>query len=406
MPDSRCSRGSLVALVLEQQVVALALQERLDRPGEHAPACRAARTCNGPRVSSTAISRLDRLAHRADVEMERVARPSATSTSAAPPGICPASWSILPAIRRRASSRPSLCGKSTLIGRCIAPRCGRARCFSMAARVLMRAMMRLPAPAACCSPRPARAQAVQSGGRLCHRRAGRARLSRLGHVRALSLDLRPRVQRLSHRQRRRRGRADLAIAAHRDRLAALQQPAVRGAADHRLAQYRRRAALHRRLHRAGDRPGRAGLGLSQPLSQRLRRAARRTSTHLTAGAVDMVPLRPITREALMLALCRIQLDKGSWNSIGLGFYKGLRFHIDSKKAREWGTAGPRGGYGCPAVLAERRHCRIARRRRSRHRRTARARSARAGRSDENPCVVRLTHHILGNRGVRPWISRN
>ncbi|HEV2043629.1 MAG TPA: hypothetical protein VGR05_03010, partial [Sphingomicrobium sp.] len=63
----------------------------------------------------------------------------------------------------------------------------------------------------------------------------------------------------------------------------------------------------------------------------------RTSTHLTAGGVDMVPLRPISREALMLALCRIQLDKGSWNAIGLGFYKGLRFHIDSKKAREWGT---------------------------------------------------------------------
>lgn len=78
----------------------------------------------------------------------------------------------------------------------------------------------------------------------------------------------------------------------------------------------------------------------------------RTSTHLTAGAVDMVPLRPISREALMLALCRIQLDKGGWNSIGLGFYKGLRFHIDSKKAREWGTSGMRGGYGCPAVLAE------------------------------------------------------
>ena len=78
----------------------------------------------------------------------------------------------------------------------------------------------------------------------------------------------------------------------------------------------------------------------------------KTSTHLTAGAIDMVPLRPITREALMLALCRIQLDKGSWNSIGLGFYKGLRFHIDSKKAREWGTAGARGGYGCAAVLAE------------------------------------------------------
>lgn len=78
----------------------------------------------------------------------------------------------------------------------------------------------------------------------------------------------------------------------------------------------------------------------------------RTSTHLTAGAIDMVPLRPVTREALMSVLCRIQVDKGSWNAIGLGFYKGLRFHIDSKKYREWGAAGLRGGYGCGAVVAE------------------------------------------------------
>ena len=78
----------------------------------------------------------------------------------------------------------------------------------------------------------------------------------------------------------------------------------------------------------------------------------RTSTHLTAGAIDMVPLRAISREALMVTLCRIQRDKGSWNMIGLGFYKGLRFHIDSKKAREWGAAGAHGGYGCAAVLAE------------------------------------------------------
>ena len=76
------------------------------------------------------------------------------------------------------------------------------------------------------------------------------------------------------------------------------------------------------------------------------------STHRTAGAMDLVPLRPINRESLMVALCRIQVGKGSWNAIGLGFYKGLRFHIDSKKYREWGAAGLRGGYGCGAVIAE------------------------------------------------------
>jgi hypothetical protein len=76
------------------------------------------------------------------------------------------------------------------------------------------------------------------------------------------------------------------------------------------------------------------------------------STHRTMGAIDMVPLRPTTREALMSSLCRIHVGSGSWNSIGLGFYRGLRFHIDAKKFREWGTAGAAGGWGCTAVLAE------------------------------------------------------
>lgn len=77
-----------------------------------------------------------------------------------------------------------------------------------------------------------------------------------------------------------------------------------------------------------------------------------TSTHLTGGAIDMVPLKPVTREQLMETLCRIELADGEWNNIGLGFYKGVRFHIDARKAREWGTAGRAGGWGCKAVLAE------------------------------------------------------
>ncbi|HET9355319.1 MAG TPA: hypothetical protein VFO42_04050 [Sphingomicrobium sp.] len=77
-----------------------------------------------------------------------------------------------------------------------------------------------------------------------------------------------------------------------------------------------------------------------------------TSTHLTGGGIDMVPMRIVPREALMISLCRIQLDKGWWNGIGLGFYKGLRFHIDARKTREWGTAGAAGGYGCEAVMRE------------------------------------------------------
>mgnify|MGYP003296097299 CR=1 FL=1 len=76
-----------------------------------------------------------------------------------------------------------------------------------------------------------------------------------------------------------------------------------------------------------------------------------TSTHREMGAVDIVPLRPITREALMVQLCAIHTAHPDSNN-GLGFYKGLRFHIDARKYREWGTSGARGGYGCNAVLAE------------------------------------------------------
>ena len=76
------------------------------------------------------------------------------------------------------------------------------------------------------------------------------------------------------------------------------------------------------------------------------------STHKTMGAVDMVPLTPTSRETLMTKLCALHQASGERNVIGLGLYKGLRFHIDAKKFREWGMAGAKGGYGCLAVLAE------------------------------------------------------
>lgn len=76
------------------------------------------------------------------------------------------------------------------------------------------------------------------------------------------------------------------------------------------------------------------------------------STHKLMGAVDMVPLRPITREALMTRLCQIHQQSGERFWVGLGLYKGIRFHIDAKKYREWGMSGTKGGFGCAAVLAE------------------------------------------------------
>jgi hypothetical protein len=76
------------------------------------------------------------------------------------------------------------------------------------------------------------------------------------------------------------------------------------------------------------------------------------STHKTMGAVDLVPLMPITRETLMTRLCGIHEKSGQPFLIGLGLYKGLRFHIDARKYREWGMEGAQGHFGCGAVLAE------------------------------------------------------
>jgi hypothetical protein len=76
------------------------------------------------------------------------------------------------------------------------------------------------------------------------------------------------------------------------------------------------------------------------------------SAHKDLFAVDMVPLRPTTRDALMRGLCAIHAWQGGGSDVGLGFYAKLRFHIDSKKYRKWGAAlGDEVTIGCPQVRA-------------------------------------------------------
>ena len=65
------------------------------------------------------------------------------------------------------------------------------------------------------------------------------------------------------------------------------------------------------------------------------------SAHRFMQAVDMVPLRPITREQLIHAMCATHASSGAAYGVGLGFYVGLRFHVDSRKFRKWGAGnGP------------------------------------------------------------------
>ena len=69
------------------------------------------------------------------------------------------------------------------------------------------------------------------------------------------------------------------------------------------------------------------------------------SAHRFMQAVDMVPLRPITRDALIRQLCAVHAQTGESYGVGLGFYVGLRFHIDSRKFRTWGI-NDEGGIAC------------------------------------------------------------
>ncbi len=73
------------------------------------------------------------------------------------------------------------------------------------------------------------------------------------------------------------------------------------------------------------------------------------SAHKLDSAIDMVPLRPITREALMRTLCGVHTEHGAAYSAGLGFYAYLRFHVDSTKFRRW-NMDPAVAAECPPIL--------------------------------------------------------
>jgi hypothetical protein len=76
------------------------------------------------------------------------------------------------------------------------------------------------------------------------------------------------------------------------------------------------------------------------------------SAHALLYAMDLVPLRPIGRDGLIRSLCAIHLWRGTGFDVGLGFYNGLRFHVDSKKFRKWGGDGKGESSPCAAVIGE------------------------------------------------------
>lgn len=72
------------------------------------------------------------------------------------------------------------------------------------------------------------------------------------------------------------------------------------------------------------------------------------SAHRHFYALDLTPLRPIGREGMIRSLCAIHRFRGEDYAIGLGFYSGLRFHVDSKGFRRWGSNGKSATSPCNA----------------------------------------------------------
>ena len=63
------------------------------------------------------------------------------------------------------------------------------------------------------------------------------------------------------------------------------------------------------------------------------------SAHRHFFALDLVPVKEVPRPQMMRSLCAIHDFRGDDYDIGLGFYSGHRFHVDSKGFRRWGSNG-------------------------------------------------------------------
>lgn len=73
------------------------------------------------------------------------------------------------------------------------------------------------------------------------------------------------------------------------------------------------------------------------------------SAHKHYSAIDLVPLKPISREELMRTLCTVQGRRGPDYQVGLGFYAYLRFHVDTTKYRRW-NMDPAVAAICPPII--------------------------------------------------------
>lgn len=73
------------------------------------------------------------------------------------------------------------------------------------------------------------------------------------------------------------------------------------------------------------------------------------SAHRLFHAMDLTPINDVTRAEMIAGICRAHRVRGARYDIGLGFYTGLRFHLDSNGFRKWGPDGRGATSPCNSV---------------------------------------------------------
>ncbi|WP_129794280.1 hypothetical protein [Sphingosinicella sp. CPCC 101087] len=75
------------------------------------------------------------------------------------------------------------------------------------------------------------------------------------------------------------------------------------------------------------------------------------SAHRMFFALDLVPIAAdVTRDSLIRGVCTAHAKQGQAYEAGLGFYSGVRFHVDSRGYRKWGPDGSGATSPCTRIV--------------------------------------------------------
>ncbi len=92
-------------------------------------------------------------------------------------------------------------------------------------------------------------------------------------------------------------------------------------------------------------PVRVVSGYRDPVANACFKGAK-ASRHLRFAALDLTPVRPLSRADLIAKLCPLHARTGARFDVGLGIYAITRFHIDTAGHRRWGADYHAGSSPC------------------------------------------------------------